>query len=53
MGATLSGTWASGIEEDTEEIGSIQYSKYPFSTGLAHIGRTNELENIEGIPEAG
>lgn len=50
MGATLSASGGSNGEEDEEETETIQYSEYPFSTGLAHVKETNELENV---PQAG
>ncbi|KAK7683429.1 hypothetical protein QCA50_013260 [Cerrena zonata] len=51
MGATLSASFGSsrGEEKETEEI---QYSAYPFSTGLADIKEINTSENMEEILDA-
>ncbi|KAK7688652.1 hypothetical protein QCA50_008190 [Cerrena zonata] len=37
MGATLSDSWAEGREESDQGLEEIQYSEYPFSTGLSDI----------------
>lgn len=47
MGATLNGSWASGREEGIEEAEDIQYSEYPFATGLADIKKASEPEKAE------
>lgn len=49
MGATLSRSWAAsgGGELDIEDTDKVQFSEYPFSTGLADITNANESENRE------
>jgi hypothetical protein len=53
MGASLSGSWGSDIEEDEEDTEGVQYSDYPFAAGLVDIKETSGDENMEEIPEAG
>ncbi|KAK7688727.1 hypothetical protein QCA50_008266 [Cerrena zonata] len=53
MGATLSGSWGSNREDEEEETEEIQYSEYPFSTGLIDLKKVNASENAEKAPEAG
>ncbi|KAK7683435.1 hypothetical protein QCA50_013266 [Cerrena zonata] len=53
MGATLATSLGSNREDQEEETEKIQYSDYPFSTGLADIKEINPVENVEETPEAG
>lgn len=53
MGATLNGFWASEREENFEDAEDIQYSEYPFSTGLANIKDDNAPEKREDMADAG
>ncbi|KAK7690786.1 hypothetical protein QCA50_005886 [Cerrena zonata] len=50
MGASLS---ASSREEHEEEMEDIQYSDYPFSTGLAKSKEIDVSESVGETPEAG
>lgn len=55
MGSTLTTSWVSGRDEGIADTEDIQYSKYPFHTGLANINKSNGSEDIGSgeIPEAG
>lgn len=46
MGATLSGSWASGRDEEIEETENIKFSEYPFSTGLDGIIEGHTSRNV-------
>ncbi|KAK7688706.1 hypothetical protein QCA50_008244 [Cerrena zonata] len=53
MGATLSSLFGSSSEEDEVDREAIQYSRYPFSAGLADIMKVNVSESSGNDPEAG
>lgn len=51
MGATLSGSWATGDIRDTEEIEDIQFSNNSLLTGL--LNPTQIEGDVEGSPDLG